>query len=338
MAVDGKIERILRLYPEDCHPRAVEAVVSPDSFSGAGLWRVESPRGPLCLRRWPSQHPTQERLEFIQAVLWHVDQEGFRRIPLPLETRHRHGYVWHEGHLWELAPWLPGAADYRQKPSPARLAAALAILGRFHLAAMTFPLPESGPLPSPGILERRDKLQRLLAGGRDELLAAVDRGAWPEVGARARRLLPLFAAVAPRILRLLESAADLHVPLQPCIRDVWHAHILFRGDEVSGIVDFGSMRPENVAADVARLLGSLAIDNPVDWQRGLAAYQATRPLAEEELKLVNVFDRSTVLLGGLQWLEWIYLKRCEFANPRAVLGRIDEFIARLEVLCQTAEW
>ncbi|MBI3837054.1 MAG: phosphotransferase, partial [Planctomycetia bacterium] len=160
MAVDSKIEAVLRLYPDDCQPLAIEPIAAPDAFSGATLWRLQSVRGPLCLRCWP-HHPTPKRLEFIQAVLWHVDQEGFHQIPLPLETQHHHGYVRHAGHLWELTPWLPGAADYREKPSHAKLHAALAALARFHLAAESFPLPETGPTPSPGMLERVSRLEQL---------------------------------------------------------------------------------------------------------------------------------------------------------------------------------
>jgi Ser/Thr protein kinase RdoA (MazF antagonist) len=110
--------------------------------------------------------------------------------------------------------------------------------------------------------------------------------------------------------------------------------VLFVGDEVSGIVDFGSMRPDNVATDVARLLGSLAGDDTQDWQSGLSAYQSVRPLSDDELSLVKAFDRSTVVLGGLQWLEWVYLDGRQFDNRAAVLERVDEFLRRLESLAQ----
>lgn len=335
MAVDDKIERILRLYPDDCQPQTQEPLTSAAGFSGARLWRLKSARGTLCLRRWPTEHPTVERLEFIQAVLWHVDQEGFRLIPVPLETRHRHGYVWHAGHLWELAPWLSGQADYPQKPSPEKLHNALASVARFHDAAATFPLPEIGPTASPGILERRDRLRELLTGRLAELQSAVTLGPWPELAARAGDLISLFAKTAPRIVPLLERAAQVQVILQPCIRDIWHAHVLFEGERVSGIVDFGSLRPENVAADVARLLGSLVADNRDDWQRGLAAYQTVRRLSHDELTLVAAFDRGTVLMAGLQWLDWIYLERREFADRAAVLTRVDECLSRLARLWQS---
>ncbi len=337
MAQHAKIERILRLYPDECSPRAIELFAAPLSFSGAGLWRIASQRGPLCLRRWPAGHPSQQRLEFIQAVLWHVDQEGFHDVALPLETRHHHGYVWHEGHFWELAPWLPGTASYRTQPSPRKLEAAMTALARFHQAASSFPLPEANPLASPGMAERNERLRGLLGGGAAELAGALDGGGWPEMAGRASRLLRLFAEVAPKLLPEIESATGLRVSLQPCIRDVWHAHILYEGDRVSGIVDFGSMRPENVAADVARLLGSLALDDRGDWAHGLAAYATVRPLSDDERLLVTAFDRGTVLLAGIQWLQWIFLEGRQFGDPDAVLSRVDEFLTRLGRLHETLD-
>ncbi len=334
MVVEGQIKRILQLYPDDCQPHGIEPFASPDSFSGAALWRLSTPRGTLCLRRWPGEHPTPQRLQFVQAVLWHVDQEGFHLIPLPLETNHHHGFVRHDGHLWELTPWLAGAADYRNSPTPQKLHNAMAALAHFHLAARTFPLAETGPISSPGISERVLRLKAFEAQRFAQLAGAIAPDTWPELAQRGVRLLALAEATSRKVLPTLESANQLDVVLQPCIRDVWHAHVLFMADEVSGIVDFGSMRPDNVATDVARLLGSLAGDDTRDWQRGLSAYQSVRRLSDDELSLVTAFDRSTVLLGGLQWLEWIYLEGRQFDNRPAVLERVDEFLRRLEKLAQ----
>jgi hypothetical protein len=205
-------------------------------------------------------------------------------------------------------------------------------LARFHQAAAAFPLAETGPVPSPGILQRRGRLQELLGGRVEALGAACNNGAWPELAARGRNLIRLFTGCAPGVSAALVAAGELSVTLQPCIRDVWHAHVLFEGEAVSGIVDFGSMRPDNVAADVARLLGSLAGDDPPGWKHGLAAYQQIRPLSADELRLVDAFDRSTVLMGGLQWLEWLFLEERVFDDPAGVLSRVDEFVDRLSRL------
>jgi hypothetical protein len=81
-------------------------------------------------------------------------------------------------------------------------------------------------------------------------------------------------------------------------------------------------------------LGSLAGDNANDWRRGLSAYQEKRPLSTDELTLATAFDRSTVLMGGLQWLEWIYCQHRVFAARDPVLSRIDEFLLRMSNLSQ----
>jgi Ser/Thr protein kinase RdoA (MazF antagonist) len=329
-AVDNQVERVLRLYPDDCQPHGIEPVGG--GFSGARLWRLQTDRGRLCLRCWPVGHPSQERLKFIQAVLWHVDQEGFRRIPVPLGTRHGHGYVLHAGHLWELAPWLPGLADYGHKPSPDKLRNALRALAEFHCAAATFPLPDNGPVVSPGILERHERLAGLMGGRFDELRAATQGGPLAQLNHRGQQLIALAASAAPKVASTLELASAVQVELQPCIRDVWSAHVLFVGNEVRGIVDFGSMRPENVAADVARLLGSMAGDDAESRQAGLKAYEEVRHLSDAEHRLHIAFDQSTVLLGGLQWLEWIYVEGKVFSDYSTILSRMEEFIARLRKL------
>lgn len=241
MELDPTIRRVLAGYEARWQPTRLEPVNAAGGFSGARLWRLETLGAPLCLRQWPAEYPTQERLEFIQAVLWHVKQEGFELAPVPLETRRRVGYVRQDGHFWELAPWLPGQADYRQAPSVAKLAGALRVLAQFHRAAATFPLAEPEVMPSPGMAERAERLARLAQGGLDALAAEVVDGDWPELAARARLLIRLFPRAAANVGRLLAEGARLAVPIQPVIRDVWHEHVLFVGDRVSGLVDFGAM-------------------------------------------------------------------------------------------------
>ena len=108
--------------------------------------------------------------------------------------------------------------------------------------------------------------------------------------------------------------------------------MLFEGNRVSGIVDFGALRMETVAGDVARLLGSLAGDDLLAWQLGLAAYLAIRPLSDDEAALLPVFDESTMLLAGFNWLEWIVIAQRQFENPPEVIRRLTTIVSRLEVL------
>ena len=325
--------QVLSYYGDDCRPREIASLGSAGGFSGARFWRVSTDSGTLCLRRWPKESPTTEGLEFIQAVLWYVAREGFALVPLPLENRRFGGYVRHGGHLWELAPWMPGEADFCQRPSRGKLRAAMVALAEFHRAAATFPLPAESLSQSLGICDRLARLQRWMSGD----LAMPRRGhrAGDLAGdgrAGAENPGPLSRPQPGACLGLLARSARHEVELQPCIRDIWHDHVLYEGPRVSGLIDFGSMRPENVAADVARLLGSMAGDNEALWEAGLDAYQELRPLSPAEAELVRAFDRSTVLMAGLNWLDWVFRQGRQFEHPDAVLDRVDRIIPRLVVL------
>ncbi len=173
MTAQPDFRNVLAAYPDDCQPQRIEFLGSAGGFSGAQFWRLQSPRGALCLRRWPREHPPKERLEFMQAVLWHVDQDGFHLVPVPLETRTHAGYVRHDEHFWELTPWMPGAADFAQSPSPAKLRAALVALAEFHRAAAAFPLPQGGRVASPGIGRRLEQLQARVSGEYQQIERAM---------------------------------------------------------------------------------------------------------------------------------------------------------------------
>jgi len=332
MTVELEPLSVLAAYSEECRSTEVEFLGSAGGFSGALFWRVKTRAGLLCLRRWPRGHPSAERLEFIQAVLWHVVREGFDLLPLPLATRRQKGYVRHGGHFWELAPWMPGEADFRKNPTEEKLTAAMTALARFHRAALSFPLPDPPESPSPGMHGRLQQLQKWVAGDLDRLVESVEPGYWPEVEERAARLFPLVREAAESVLGLLKASVDCRVSLQPCIRDVWHDHVFFEEDRVSGLIDFGSMATDHVATDVARLLGSMACDDRRRWQVGLDAYGSVRPLSEAELSLISAFDQSTVLMAGLNWIDWIYRQRRVFDNHEAIPPRLDEIITRLEHL------
>ena len=96
--------------------------------------------------------------------------------------------------------------------------------------------------------------------------------------------------------------------IRPCIRDVHREHVLFQDDRVTGIIDFGSMQPDNVSCDIARLLGSMAGDETELWRLGLTAYERLTPLTDPERLLVKAYDESGVLLSGLNWLKWVFLE------------------------------
>ena len=323
---------VITAYPVDCWPEETQFLGSAGGFSGARFFRLTTPRGSLCLRRWPKEHPQPNRLEFIHAVLWYAEQEGFNLVPVPLETTARTSYVRHAGHLWELAPWMPGEADYQHDPRPEKLRAALAKLAEFHEAAASFPLAEPRRAVSPSIAARQEKLRGLMESGIAQLTAAITPRKWPEFEECARRLLELFPLAAPDISTRLDAATDCNVALQPCAGDIWHSHVLFDDVEITGLIDFGAMKPENVSLDIARLLGSMAGNDVAAWQDGLTAYQTVRNISNDERSLVIAFDLSGVLMSGLNWIEWLYVQGRSFDNHEAITERLDGLVTRLEGL------
>ncbi|MHB8902088.1 MAG: phosphotransferase, partial [Thermoguttaceae bacterium] len=181
-------------------------------------------------------------------------------------------------------------------------------------------------------LRMRGKILRDWMTNRAGLLEdAIDhQNSWPEMNERARRLLRLLPKHAPSVAEDVARFANRSVPLQPCIRDIWHDHLLFEGNQLTGLIDFGSMGIDHVSCDVARLLGSLVATYAGCWQRGLDAYGQVRGLSEMEVELAQAFDRSGVLIGALNWADWTILKRRVFEEPEAVLDRMDGFLNRLE--------
>jgi Ser/Thr protein kinase RdoA (MazF antagonist) len=107
--------------------------------------------------------------------------------------------------------------------------------------------------------------------------------------------------------------------------------VLFEGDEVSGIIDFGSLRDDDVTVDVARLLGSLVGDDGEQWTVGLDAYRRVRSFSVEEEALARALDRTGTIIGLANWLNWLCAEPPrEIDNPGGAAERIRSLIGRLE--------
>ena len=265
----------LRYYPPDCQPTRIEPLGAAGGMSGAQFWRITAPRGTLVLRRWPTEHPTPERLRFIHAVLDHAAQRGITFLPVPIRHDDGESFVQHAGHLWELAPWMPGTADYERSPSVEKLRAAMTALAQFHVAIADFDvapkrlLAHTVEAPRPRSRAALTRLRELTHGGINELSRAITDTIWPELAPLARQFVAALPSAVPRAIAQLEPLANVPLPLQPCLRDIWHDHVLFTGDEVTGLIDFGAVDIDTPATDIARLLGSLVGDD--------AARLANRP-------------------------------------------------------------
>jgi homoserine kinase type II len=333
MNIVREIDEILQLYPPNCRPTRIEPLGNAGGMSGAQFWRLATLCGESALRRWPTEHPTPERLQFIHTVLAHAASRGITALSIPITTRRGQSFVQHAGHLWELTPWMPGSADYALSPSDVKLRAAMTTLAQIHIALASYPIAASQwlarDITPTSITNRLARLRELSSGGHEFLSRAVDDQHWPDLAPLARQFLSVLPAAVPHAIAQLEPLTTIALPVQPCLRDIWHDHVLFTGDTVTGIVDFGAIDIDSPACDIARLLGSLAGDDRSSWQMGLAAYSAVRQLSAEELRAVKALDLSGTLLAGCNWIRWIYVEGRRFEDPAQVIRRFREIVARI---------
>jgi homoserine kinase type II len=118
--------------------------------------------------------------------------------------------------------------------------------------------------------------------------------------------------------------------LQFCLCDIWHDHVLFDGDKLTGLVDYGGVKIDHVAVDLARLLGSMVEDRADLRTAGLEAYQRIRPLSLQEEELVSVLDETGTLVGLITWLKWLYVDDKQFDDRKAAARRLQMLVRRVE--------
>jgi Ser/Thr protein kinase RdoA (MazF antagonist) len=133
----------------------------------------------------------------------------------------------------------------------------------------------------------------------------------------------------PRVPDLLRDV-NFPVRLQPCLRDVWHDHLLFDGDRLTGLVDYAAVGPDSVAADLARMLGSLVADDDEGWRVALVAYRNVSPLSIEEEHLARRLDRTGVIVALANWLRRLGEEGRRFEDAGAAVQRVEELLARVE--------
>jgi homoserine kinase type II len=270
-------------------------------------------------------------LTWIHDVLRHVYLQGFKAIPLPRNTTAGVSFVaWHD-RLWELTAWLPGMADFERAPDRTKLAAAMTALAEFHTAASTFPACAVQVGPPAGLASRCELLQRLDREQFARLCQTVRHKTSPW-NAVASQILSAYDQWHDQVARLLSEALQRPVRNHVCLRDIWHDHVLFVDGQVSGLIDFGAMNIDCVAADISRLLGSLVADNPQMWSAGMTAYEAKRRLTKNERLAMKAYDVSSVVLSGMNWLNWLLLEGRQFEATEQVRRRLDAILRRLVCL------
>ncbi len=319
---------------EDVSEAEMHSLGVTGGFSGAVIWRVSVAGNDLCLRRWPQVHPSLNGLLAIHGLLQHVATAGYDLVPVPLATRFGETYFVNEDHLWELTPWMPGEAALSQAPTPDKLSTAMDALARFHQAAESYQYQDHRPTVglSPGLQERLAILQQLQQGGLQQLWQATRTAEASDLRELAFELLEATGHSLDTVCGGLQQIVSTPLPLQWCLRDVRHDQVLFSGQHVSGLLDFGAVAVDSVAGDVARFLGSVVNEDPQPWQLGIEAYAQQRQLSVDERRAITGFDQGGLICSATNWVRWLFVEGRAFPQVHALHAQLVWLRDRLQSL------
>lgn len=320
-------ENVVGRVLEAFSPRSQVAGIRPWAgmgFSGARIWKVQLGTDYFCLRCWGTTRLTREQLLWQHRVLLNARVCSF--VPIPVRTLQGETLVSEAGTEWEMTPWMPGVADFNERPSLDRLRSALAAVQEFHQAT-------GGGARVTGHSETA--AQRAL-----QIERLAQR--WPELSARLKSSVnsedyELIVKANHHVEHLLPQArsfvlADGGRPhqLQPVIRDLWHDHLLFTDEKLTGLVDYGAMQMDRVECDWARCLGSLRMQGFIPWQDARDVMNALPGLPHLDWALINWLHLTGTILGWLNWCQWLFLEGQQFAQSEKARARMEALVCQLE--------
>ncbi len=287
-------------------------------FSGADVWRGEGANGTpaFALKRWPSQ-TTIARLAQIHAWIKQVVHLPF--VPIVLHTVDGDTVVQDEDRVWDVTKWLPGVPH--MLAGQAEVEYVCQAVAELH--AVWSQLPQRSQCP--GVMRRLEVLTQWISNP-DLTIADLQ----PSLKGLISRAMAIVERVAPFVLQALRPWETVPILLHPCIRDLRGEHVLYVGEHVTGIVDFGAMDVDSPAIDLARLLGDLAGENEELIAAGLNKYRQFRSGFDVGDGFIRLLDRAGVLCSIIGWFARLSKKKQLQIPIENVKNRLTFLVARAE--------
>ncbi|MGH2610764.1 MAG: phosphotransferase, partial [Tepidiformaceae bacterium] len=291
----------------------------------------------LVLRRYRDLRSARA-IAFEHALLHHAVSKGWPVAP-PLLTDAGQTLVEAAGGRWSLFPFLEGdPVPYENVPLKGVKGR---LLARFHADMADFPLTDQRP--DAGRAWELDVFVR--AAGHESfnpLLARFGRD-YPDLSAAVRR-------EKYRNLRELARLGYGEMPTVIIHRDFHHDNLLFRGGELTGLLDFDLAAWDARAADIAASLTLECLEAPdydtIDLGMArafLQGYAGHTRLGAEEARLIPALVRAAFLwLVMFRLLEWADSgsERAVQSVRRSVERRFPGLAAQwseLSLVCAAAE-
>jgi Ser/Thr protein kinase RdoA (MazF antagonist) len=314
-------------------------------FSGASVWRIEDGDRTYALRRWPAIGAEPARLHGLHRLLKLVWSQGLDEVAVPLPSASGQSLIRVQGELWQLEPWMPGIANFHADPNSERMEVTMCRLARWHAAARLFvpleperPWFESRMAQPVGLSERLLKLTEWQSGPSDTIGRCLTQSV-RHYSTQSASTMDLLLEIYAWVQRIVQPVTETLKPLMvqpvwqhPCLRDIWHDHLLFSGNRLTGLIDPGACRTDHFTADLSRMLGSLLEDDRTAWNKALDIYQTFQPLTLHDWNLLAAYDQSGVILSGVTWLQWLIIGGRTFQDPNVIEARLKIILRRLKTL------
>jgi len=246
MKVDAAIDRYVKpISTADWQPFG-----TGDGFSGARIWKGTTADGRTFALK---ARPLVADLDRFRAIHARLAMADLPFVPTLAANGDGETITIVDETVFDIQDWKGGTAvaDIGRQ----QLAAAMVALRQLHIAWE----PESQRGPAPYIGRR---------------IAALET--WrSEVIENDPIRIRAHAMIASRRSKLLLALRQLEadpVRLQPIHGDLWHSHVLFSGNAVTGLIDFDAVRIDAPEADLARLLGDWFGVNQLMLAEALVAY------------------------------------------------------------------
>ncbi len=310
------VNAVLDGYPGIGNDRHVE-VFSRPGFSGATIFRVESSSGVWCCRCWGPNGPDISRLRWIHDLIRSVANLDF--IAKLRTTNQLATFIECDELLWEVTDWMPGNADFNEHSNASRMTSMVNSVFRLH---ESFPLGAAFG-PSPAIASRAIACRRLakLQQRAHECLFDLQSKAQVDCKVRVHQFLPMsemsslelhqtalsaIERLAPQLIAAANRYANCQFRLQPVLRDLWHDHVLFVDDIVSGIIDFGALQMDVRECDWARLIGSLRWNGQMCWVQSRDEIERQFPACDLDWDLIKWLHQTGTVFAWFNWLQWLF--------------------------------
>ena len=316
------IRDVLRQF--EIGPSDVVPLGNAHGFSGSLIFKVDGQSQSYCLKRWPESTPV-EKLRWIHRVLIFVVANGCAEVVTPLSTQAGETYFQSPHGIWELTKWATGEPNYLAQPDDSKLNAAIDFLARFHQAAARF-FFNFEPSENVGMASQRlDSFQTIASAATQSDWSVIDL---------PRERLRLFVekgrGVANQLKDSLKVFRTQQLPIHPVIRDIRSEHLFYENDRLVAVIDFGAMRTDSVACDLARLLGDCCQGRAQCLEAGLDHYHAIRPLSQIERNLASLLYQTSIVVGLINWIDWLMVQQRQFDNPDRVRLRINSLLNQFE--------